>query len=109
MVDWEGKWGQKEERGEKKGELRAHFLKKKKKNLSPLPPHSLTRPVDSVVSMPSAAQAMPYIDASENDTKIAAAMQKHGMMVDLYPSASPKMMSVAAPVRHASATSCTGW
>ena len=58
--------------------------------------------------MPRAAQAIPYIEASENATKIAAAMQKQGMIVDLYPSANPKMMSVAAPVRHASATSWTG-
>ena len=80
--------------------------KRKEKSLSL--PSFLTSPVDSVVSMPRAAHAIPYIDASENDTKMAAAMQKQGMIVDLYPRARPKMMSVAAPVRHASATSWTG-
>ena len=81
---------------------------RKRKETSLSLPSFLTSPVDSVVSMPRAAHAIPYIDASENDTKMAAAMQKQGMIVDLYPRARPKMMSVAAPVRHASATSWTG-
>ena len=35
------------------------------------------------------------------------AMTMQGMMADLYPRARPKMMSVAAPVLHESATSYT--
>jgi hypothetical protein len=37
-----------------------------------------------------------------------AAIAKLGMIVDLYPSARPKITLVAAPVRHESATSLTG-
>lgn len=62
-------------------------------------------PVARVVSMPRAAQAMPYMLASEKLTKMAMAIIRQGMMQDLYPRASPKMMSVAGPVLQASATS----
>ena len=36
-----------------------------------------------VASMPSAAQAMPYMWATLKPTKMAMAMMKQGMMVDL--------------------------
>ena len=57
--------------------------------------------------MPKAAQAMPNMWASVKLTKMQTAMTMQGMMADLYPRARPKMMSVAAPVLQASATSCT--
>lgn len=64
-------------------------------------------PVDRVFSMPRAAQAMPNMLAREKLTKMAMAMTVTGMMADWYPRARPKMMLVAAPVLHASATSCS--
>ena len=39
--------------------------------------------VAMVASMPSAAQAMPYMCATVKPTKMASAMMKQGMMVDL--------------------------
>ena len=63
-------------------------------------------PEERVVSMPRAEQAMPNMCARVKLTKMQTAMTIQGMMADLYPRASPKMMSVAAPVLQESATSC---
>lgn len=68
----------------------------------------MAKPVAMVLSIPSAATAMPYIAAKLKLTKMLTAMAKIGMMTDLYPSASPKITLVAAPVLQESATSCTG-
>lgn len=69
---------------------------------------SIAKPVAMVLSIPRAATAMPYIAAKLKLTKMLTAMAKIGIITDLYPNARPKMTFVAAPVRHESATSCTG-
>mmetsp|Transcript_42580 Transcript_42580/g.137250 ORF Transcript_42580/g.137250 Transcript_42580/m.137250 type:complete len:200 (+) Transcript_42580:1029-1628(+) len=69
---------------------------------------SIDRQVARVASMPSAASEMPYMPARRCEPKMMPARMKTGRTTDLYPSASPKMMFVAAPVRQALATSCTG-
>ena len=56
------------------------------------------------VNMPSAASEMPYMPARRCEPKMMPARMKTGRTTDLYPSASPKMMFVAAPVRHDSDT-----
>ena len=43
----------------------------------------MARQVEMVASMPSAAQAMPYMCASEKPVKMATAMMMQGMMADL--------------------------
>ncbi|WVZ96554.1 hypothetical protein U9M48_042181 [Paspalum notatum var. saurae] len=60
----------------------------------------MASPVATVLSIPSAASATPYMAARRNAAT--------GTITDLYPTASPKITLVAAPVRHDRATARTG-
>lgn len=51
-------------------------------------------------SIPKAANAMPYISASENDVNIIAHSTIIARIVELYPRARPWMMEGAAPPVH---------
>lgn len=65
----------------------------------------MANPVAMVLSIPSAATAIPYMAAKVKLTKILIAIAKIGIITDLYPKARPNITFVAAPVLQESATS----
>lgn len=68
----------------------------------------MASPMVKLFNIPKAAKAIPYIPANLKETKIVIAIHIIGIIQERYPKANPRIMLIAAPDLHDSASFITG-